>query len=196
MRGTAGPGGLAVDHTRRRLYVADAKLNKVLFYDLHSLQLVKAIGGSSASGEPEAAKFSAPTNLALDSRGRIYVTDTWNCRIQVFDPEGNFVLAFGTQGVQPGRFVRPKGIAIDSEDHVYVVDSEFNNFQIFTPEGKPLLFVGSAGTGPGEFTLPTGMTFFGLAHCPVSLAGHHFSYQNASGGASVPGSRGLVASTA
>ncbi len=152
------PGGLAFDARRGRLYVADVKLNQVLFFDARTFQLLKAIGGQSTSGNPEVGRFSAPTNLALDSAGRLYVTDTWNCRVQVFDPEGNFVRAFGTQGNQPGKFARPKGIAIDSEDHVYVADAGFSNFQILTPEGKPLLFIGSMGDQPGEFLLPTGMT--------------------------------------
>lgn len=151
------PGGLAIDVRRGRLYVADAKLNRIFFFDLRTFRLLKAIGGQSTSGNPEPGRFSAPTNLALDSGGRLYVTDTFNCRIQVFDPEGKFVRAIGTQGAQPGNFVRPKGIAIDSEDHLYVVDAGFSNFQILTPEGKPLLFVGAMGDRPGEFLLPAGM---------------------------------------
>lgn len=165
------PGGMAFDGKRGRLYVADAKLNQILFFDARTLQLLKAMGGQSTSGAPEEGRFSAPTNLALDSTGNLYVVDTWNCRVQVFDPEGNFVRTFGTQGNQPGKFVRPKGIAIDSEDHVYVVDAGFSNFQIFTPEGKPLLFIGSMGEQPGEFLLPTGMAIDGKDRVYVTEQG-------------------------
>ena len=148
---------MAVDARRGRLYVADVQLNQVLVFDTRSFQMQKTIGkaGNAATGEP--GSFSGPTNLALDSKGRLYVTDTWNCRVQVFDPDGKFVLTFGAQGTQPGKFARPKGIAIDREDHVYVADAEFNNFQVFTSEGKPLLFVGSIGLEPGQFLLPAGM---------------------------------------
>lgn len=151
------PGGLAIDAQRGWLYVADVVRNQIYVFNTTTLKLEKAIGSVILKGAPSEGRFSGPTNVALDSKGNLYVTDTWNCRVQVFDPEGKFLRVFGTQGIQPGMFMRPKGIAIDNEDHVYVVDAEFNNFQIFTPEGRPLLFVGSQGEEPGQFLLPTGM---------------------------------------
>jgi DNA-binding beta-propeller fold protein YncE len=129
----------------------------VLTFDLKTFRLLKAFGGTSKSGEFEPGTLSGPTNIALDAAGRVYVADTWNCRIQVFNPDGRFLRTFGSQGARPGQFVRPKGVGVDSEGHVYVADAGFSNFQIFTPEGKPLMFVGSAGDAPGQFMLPAGM---------------------------------------
>lgn len=151
------PGGMAIDGSRNRLYVADAKLNTIVVFDLLMLKELKRIGGPSTPGEPEPGLFSGPTNLALDSEQRLYVTDTFNCRVQVFDPDGRFLRMWGTRGTQPGNFVRPKGIAVDSQDHIYVADAEFNNFQIFNTEGEILLFVGSLGFQPGQFLLPAGL---------------------------------------
>jgi len=151
------PGGLAINAERGWLYVVDVKRNEVMIFDLRTLALVKVFGGSSKSGEFEPGTLSGPTNIALDASGRVYVSDTFNCRIQVFDPSGRFLRSFGSQGVRPGSFLRPKGVAVDHQGHVYVVDAGFNNFQIFTPEGKPLLFVGSGGDAPGQFLLPAGM---------------------------------------
>lgn len=151
------PGGMAVDAKRGRLYVADPKVNQVLAFDTKSYKLLKTIGGEANPGSGELGKFSGVTNVALDSAGRLYVSDTFNCRVQVFEADGRFVRSFGEQGTQPGNFVRPKGIALDSEGHVYVVDAAFNNFQILTEEGKPLLFVGSGGDQPGQFLLPAGV---------------------------------------
>ncbi|MBI4890648.1 MAG: 6-bladed beta-propeller [Acidobacteria bacterium] len=151
------PGGIALNRANGRLYAADAKANQVLVFDTTTFKLVRTFGGTSKSGEYEAGTFSAPTNLALDSKGRVFVTDTFNCRIQVFNSEGKFLHMWGTPGTHPGSFVRPKGIAIDSQDHVYVVDAGFGNFQVFTPEGKPLMFVGGGGDEPGQFILPAGL---------------------------------------
>ncbi|MFZ5928291.1 MAG: 6-bladed beta-propeller [Acidobacteriota bacterium] len=151
------PGGLAINTGRGWLYVVDVKRNEVLIFDLKTFRLLKSFGGPSKSGEFEPGTLSGPTNIALDAAGRVYVADTWNCRIQVFDPDGRFLRSFGTLGVRPGHFVRPKGVGIDSEGHVYVVDAGFSNFQVFTAEGKPLMFVGSAGDSPGQFLLPAGM---------------------------------------
>ena len=151
------PGGIALDRERHRLYVADAKANRVAVFDTENFKLERTVGGPSTPGAAEPGRFAAPTNVAVDARGNLYVTDTWNHRVQVFDRRGRFLRAFGSHGTRPGNFVRPKGIAVDSEGHVYVVDAEFNNFQVFTPEGQPLLAVGSLGFGPGQFTLIAGI---------------------------------------
>lgn len=151
------PAGIAIDNQRRRLYVADAKAHRLAVFDIDAYSFQRFIGEPSAKGEAEAGKFSAPTNIALDQQGHLFVTDTWNYRIQVFEPDGKFVRAFGEQGVLPGNFVRPKGITIDGEGHVYVADAEFNNFQILTPEGQALMAVGALGSEPGQFALIAGM---------------------------------------
>ena len=58
-----------------------------------------------------------PHAIAIDSRGRLFVADRNNNRIQIFDQNGAF-LAEWTQ------FGRPSGIAITSDDTIYVADSE------------------------------------------------------------------------
>ncbi len=151
------PGGIALDSARNRLYVADAKANRVAVFDTQSFRRLDLIGGPSAREHPEEGKFSAPSNVAVDARGLLYVTDSWNHRIQVFDPDGKFVRAFGRAGDTPGAFVRPKGIALDSEGHIYVADAEFNNFQVFNSDGQPLLAVGDCGTDPGQFAVIAGI---------------------------------------
>lgn len=151
------PGGIALDRGRNRLYVADAKESRVAVFDTVSMKLVTYIGSPSKLGRRDNGTFLAPTNVALDRKGMIYVSDTWNYRVQIFTPEGKFVRTFGAQGDRPGEFIRPKGIAVDSENHVYVADAEFNNFQILTAEGQPLLAIGTLGAEPGQFALIAGL---------------------------------------
>ena len=151
------PGGIALDRAHNRLYVADAGKSRVAIFDTKTFKSVNFFGTPSKAGMKENGTFLGPTNIALDRKGLVYVADTLNCRVQIFDPDGKFVRTFGTQGDRPGEFIRPKGIAVDSEGHVYVADSEFNNFQILTAEGRPLLAVGSLGTAPGQFGLLAGL---------------------------------------
>ena len=70
--------------------------------------------GKRGSGPGE---FIQPHALAFDSKGRLFVGDRSNNRIQIFDQDGNY-LAEWTQ------FSRPSGIAIDPQDTIYVADSE------------------------------------------------------------------------
>lgn len=151
------PGGIAIDKGRNRLYAADAKNSRIAVFDTQTMKFVAYYGSPSKPGTHEPGTFLAPTNVAVDRKGWIYIADTWNYRVQVLDQTGKFVRMFGAQGDRPGEFIRPKGIAVDSEDHIYVADAEFNNFQILSPEGKPLLAIGSLGTDPGQFALIAGL---------------------------------------
>jgi DNA-binding beta-propeller fold protein YncE len=68
----------------------------------------------SAPGE-----FRTPHALAFDSRGRLFVADRGNHRIQIFDQEGNFLDSFE-------QFSRVSGLFIDANDTLYAIDSESN----------------------------------------------------------------------
>lgn len=99
---------------------------------------LKSWGGvGSAPGQ-----FSTPHTLAFDSRGRLFVGDRNNNRIQIFDQEGN-VLDLWYQ------FGRPSGIAISSEDRIYVADSESWDFH--NPGWKKGIRIGSARDGTVEY---------------------------------------------
>jgi DNA-binding beta-propeller fold protein YncE len=149
----ANPSGLAVDRVNKRLYVADAARHHILSYSTVDGTPGPTIGKRGS----EHGEFNFPTNLAVDARGRLYVTDTLNFRIQIFDERGGFVGTFGTLGDSPGCLNRPKGVGVDSQGHIYVIDASFNNFQIFDERGQLLLFVGAGGRNPGEFFLPAGL---------------------------------------
>jgi DNA-binding beta-propeller fold protein YncE len=69
----------------------------------------------------------------VDSEGRVYVTDTGNKRIVVFDADGNFITQFGSAGLDPGQFDEPVGITIDKNGTVYVVDTWNQRIQTFIP---------------------------------------------------------------
>ena len=62
-------------------------------------------------------EFDIPHALAMDSRGRLFVADRQNNRIQIFDQDGNYL-------DQWFQFSRPSGLFIDKNDVIYVADSE------------------------------------------------------------------------
>jgi DNA-binding beta-propeller fold protein YncE len=156
--GLREPAGLAIDNENRFLYVADVELDQVLVYDVDSLHLLRKIGTTGRKHElTDEGNFSKPTNVAVDSEGNLYVSDTMNNRIEEFDADGNFIRAFGKAGDGPGYFARPKGIAIDADDHVWVADSTHNRVQVFTKEGRLLIWMGGNGLLPGQFSAVTGL---------------------------------------
>ncbi len=74
-----------------------------------------------------------PRGLAFDSKGRLFVTDTGNKRVVVYDADGNGLFAFGTSGFAQGQLDEPVGIAIDKQDDVFIADTWNQRIQEFSP---------------------------------------------------------------
>jgi len=156
---TIGPGmdfvrpmGIAFDPVRKIIYVAATRKHELHSFDYQGNHLKQiAYRGT----EPGDVYF--PTDLAVDSEGRLYVVDTMNWRIDIFGPDGKYLRSFGTNGDTPGTFARPKGIAISNDGFVFVTDAAFGNFQVFDEKGQTYTYVGVPGTGFGMFNQPTGI---------------------------------------
>ena len=72
-----------------------------------------------------------PRDIALDAQGRVFVTDTGNKRIMVYDQDGNYLDQWGSEGMLPGSFSEPVGIDVDSEGNIYVADTWNQRIQVF-----------------------------------------------------------------
>jgi sugar lactone lactonase YvrE len=100
------------------VFVADghaggsAGLSRVMKFDRAGKPL--AVIGKTGMGPGE---FDGPHTIAIDSRGRLFVGDRQNNRIQILDQNGRFI-------AQWFQFGRPSGIYIDKDDTIYVADSE------------------------------------------------------------------------
>ncbi len=93
--------------------------------------------GTKGTGQ---GKLDQPHALAMDSRGRLFVGDRSNNRIQIFDQEGNWLAAWS-------QFSRPSGIFIDRNDIIYVADSESGSVNPAHGEWKRGIRIGSAKDG-------------------------------------------------
>ena len=80
----------------------------------------------------------------------IYVTDYSNNRVQKFDGNGNFVLAFGSAGSGNGQFQNPRGITVDKSGNVWVVDLANYRVQEFDSNGNYLNQIAGGGWGPNN----------------------------------------------
>ena len=100
--------------------------------------------GPGAGSKP---LFDEPMGAAFGNDGRVYVADTGNNRIVVFDREGRYLFEFGQLGIgkpapggtsswKPGRFNYPTDVACDDEGNVYVADFRNDQIQVFDSEGR------------------------------------------------------------
>ena len=101
-------------------------------------------------------QFNLPHGIAVDARGRVFVCDRTNSRIQVFDARGKFVDQW--KGPQIGR---PYGVAVAANGHVFLIDggdpaqneSERGKAVELDAEGRVLDTFGAFGKEPGQFQL-------------------------------------------
>jgi DNA-binding beta-propeller fold protein YncE len=153
------PVGLALDRGRRRLYVADAGTLQSAAHTVKIFDWDGALIGTIGRGKGDGpGQFLFPTYVAVDGSGRVYVSDTLNARVQVFDVDGRYVSTIGERGNAWGMFDTPKGVALDGFGNVYVVDSGWSNVQIFNQRRQVLLFFGGRGPLPGLLKNPTAIT--------------------------------------
>jgi hypothetical protein len=82
-------------------------------------------------------QFEAPHALAIDSRGRLFVADRPNSRIEIFDQDGNLLAEWK-------QFGRPSGLAIDKNDMLYVTDTQTTKDR---PGFENGIYIGSAKDG-------------------------------------------------
>ncbi|PFP23276.1 6-bladed beta-propeller [Bacillus sp. AFS073361] len=84
-------------------------------------------------------EFNKPLNKPMDvvKIGEfVYVSDTNNKQVQVFDQSGTSVFNFGKEGTNKGEFKFPYGIAGDKDGNIYVADLYNGNISIFNSKGK------------------------------------------------------------
>lgn len=145
----ANPAGVQVD-AAGNLWLANAAGNQVLEMNASGTQLAALGSGTGA------AALSSPSDLALGSYGAVYVADSGNNRVAVYDSTTLALLfSFGNSGMRgdPSLLSYPTGICV-SGNHVYVADSGNARVAVYDLHGSYQFSVGSAGSGPSGFNNP------------------------------------------
>lgn len=170
------PNGVAVDVVGN-VYVADTNNNVVR--KITPAGVVSTLAGTPGTQGPDdglgaAARFNAPTGIALDGSGNVYVADAGNGTIRRITPAG-LVATVAGQANQIGsadgagsaaRFNHPEGLAVDDAGNIYVADTGNQLVRKVTAAGVVTTLAGSAGTaalrdGTGStawFNAPSGIS--------------------------------------
>ena len=139
------PIGISVD-CEGNVYVT--KKHKLHKFSRHG-ELVKSVG---KEGE-NVGEFDRPYNVRYHKH-QVYVCDSDNGRVQVFDFNLNFVRSFGDG---PHQLQDPVDIDFDSQGNIYVVDYEKDQVLVFSEDGLYLRHFGQRGGGRGELSCPVGL---------------------------------------
>jgi DNA-binding beta-propeller fold protein YncE len=148
------PLGVAVDYLGN-VYVLDSGNLRVQKFTPSGTLLTK--WGSEGTGDGQFGKSpfgGGPYGIAVSIWGEVFVADTWNSRVQVFDSNGKFLRKWGTAGSADGQFNEPRGIATDAEEKVYVSEWGNQRIQRFDYWGAFQDSWGGSGSTDGRFNSP------------------------------------------
>jgi len=135
------------------IYIADTLGNSVLVLDSKENLLLR-IGGPEKTAAP--GGFHEPHYLvANEDLQLIYVADTHNCRVQIFDMIGKLLQVLGGAGRHsPGSFMFCNGVACDPEGNVYAMSWSAGVVNIYNPQWEFTGTFGQRGSKPGQFVDP------------------------------------------
>ncbi len=120
--GTLEPLQLAVQDTSARDYGSDG-------IELVSPRIVGSFGVGPG-------QLNEPRGVATDATGSLYVADTKNSRIDVFDANGGFRRAIGGPGQGDGQLNEPCGVAVGPDGTIYVADTWNHRVARFSADGQ------------------------------------------------------------
>jgi hypothetical protein len=185
------PVDVAVDEAGN-VYVAD--LNNYLTRKVTPTGVVTTLAGlpsnpGSADGTGNAARFSGPSGVAVDTGGNVYVADTYNHTIRKVTPWGVVTTIAGVAGSfgsadgtgSDARLNHPVGVCVDTAGNVFVADADNHTVRKVTSAGAVTTVAGMAGgwgyaDGTGSaasFNHPYGVAVDGTGNVYVADSGNN-----------------------
>lgn len=138
-------------------YVADSRNHRIQHFDQNG-QVVNFWGtfADQLTGNAPMGTFNEPWGVAVGPDGSVYVSDTWNHRVQKFDKDGNPLKMWGVFGTAetPGALYGPRGIFVTADNRVFVADTGNKRILIYDSEGNLISQFGNEGMEPGQFSEP------------------------------------------
>jgi DNA-binding beta-propeller fold protein YncE len=152
------------------IYVADSGNNRIQVFSPQG-QFVRQWGSTCKLFEKTPlgcqgdgrGQFNEPWGIAVGQDGSVYVSDTWNHRIQKFDSQGNFVTMWGnfesTGGElgNPKALYGPRAVTMGKDGNVYVMDTGNKRVVAYQPDGTFVTQFGGQGLTEGRFDEPVGL---------------------------------------
>ncbi|HEX5222272.1 MAG TPA: 6-bladed beta-propeller, partial [Verrucomicrobiae bacterium] len=126
--------------------------------------------GRAGTGPGE---FNRAEGICVDAQDRIYVADSCNHRIQVFDATGKFLREFGHAGTRLGELSYPYDVAVDRAGNIFVCEFGNSRIQVFDANCRPIEIIGGAGAEPGRFNNPWAIALDGHGNLYVADALNH-----------------------
>lgn len=137
------------------LYIADIGAHRIDIFSTNDGARIGEFGGIGSG----AGRFYFPMGVATScSASDIFVSDTMNSRVQVFDLSFNLLRTFGQPGNRYGNMGKPRHLAVGPDGVVFVADVEFAHVHLFNELGQLLMLLGGPEDKTGGTPMPVGVT--------------------------------------
>jgi len=136
-----------------QLYVVDHGNSRIEVYTADG-EYLRQVGGRDDDGIDDPMELDFSRAVALDNAQRLYVCDTRDNQIQLFERDGTPAGAFGEFGEGPEELNNPIALAIDHNDDVHIVDRGNFRVQVFDRGGGHVRSYGAYGADAGQFLVP------------------------------------------
>jgi DNA-binding beta-propeller fold protein YncE len=105
---------------------------------------IKTVWSISSFGKDD--YFYEPSDIEVDpQRSLIYIADSGNNRVLVFDFQGKWLKIIGSKGQGPAEFSNPSGLSILEDGGLAVADVGNTRIQIFDKDGKLVQSISTKG---------------------------------------------------
>ena len=144
------PSGLSVD-PNGNVVVSDSHYHCVRVYSKDG-EFLKKIGGTVGS---EPGQLGYVSDALCDAAGNFYVSEFGlNDRISKFDPDGTFLMCWGSPGAGDRQFAHLRAMTLAPDGNLYVADSCNHRIQVYTTDGAFVRAFGVSGREIGELAYP------------------------------------------
>lgn len=167
------PVGLGRDPGRRSVVVDSSVTSRLTTALLAAVMVAGCSGpGSQLAASAQRASYHEvgrwtdgggkplrePFGIAVNPHsGSVLVADARNHQVVVYNQDGAFVRALGSEGTSAGEFSKPTGVAVSWDGSIYVSDYDLDRVQKFTAEGKFVLQWGSSADSRDQLRSPNGL---------------------------------------
>ena len=124
-----------------------------------------------AGGAP--SQFNRAEGISLSPEGNLFVADSCNHRIQIFEADGTFLRSIGKAGTARGEFSYPYDIRVDELGYQYVCEFGNSRLTILDSNSQVIEIIGRPGNLPGEFNNPWSLALDSKGNLYVADSQNH-----------------------
>ena len=143
-------------YKENQFFITDVVRQQIVIVD-RSGNEVHSFGHYGKEGAP--GELNYPNGLAVDDNGRIYVADTNNSRIQIFDKEGNYLISWRGDDGSSGGIAAPMNLSLGKNNSLYITDPITNRVLVLNDKGEiaDIIRYVPEENGTSSLSLPTGI---------------------------------------